>query len=92
MVVLQGHSLETILNRDSMEKYARILDAEIKKQGAKTVFYMTWARQNIPQMQDGADPVTSPNYARAMYQMSGAEEDRFGAVVRAAQGRARRRD
>ena len=47
---------------------------EIKKQGAKTIFYLTWARQNIPQMQDGADPVTSPDYARAMYQMSGAKK------------------
>jgi hypothetical protein len=72
VVVLQGHSLETILNRESMQKYARVLDAEIKKQGAKTVFYLTWARQNVPQMQDGADPAASPDYARAMYQMSGA--------------------
>ncbi len=72
VVVLQGHSLETVLNRESMFKYARILDEEIKKQGAKTVFYLTWARQHIPQMQDGADPATSPDYARAMYQMSGA--------------------
>ena len=74
VVVLQGHSLETILNREAMQQYARILDAEIKKQGAKTIFYLTWARQNIPQMQDGADPVTSPDYARAMYQMSGAKK------------------
>ena len=36
-----------------MYKYARILNEEILKQGAKTVFYLTWARQNIPQMQDG---------------------------------------
>ena len=35
VVVLQGHSLESILNRESMQKYARILDAEIKKQGAR---------------------------------------------------------
>ena len=27
VVVLQGHSLETILNREAMQKYAQILDA-----------------------------------------------------------------
>ena len=72
VVVLQEHSLQPILNRESMHKYARILHEEISKQGAKTVFYLTWARQHIPQMQDGADPATSPDYARAMYQMAGA--------------------
>lgn len=30
---------------------ARIYDAEIKKQGAKPLFYMTWARQNNPASQ-----------------------------------------
>ena len=54
IVVLQENSLQPILNRESMHKYARVLDEEIKKQGAKTVFYLTWARQNIPQMQEGA--------------------------------------
>ena len=72
VVVLQENSLQPILNRESMHRYARILHAEISKQGAKTVFYLTWARQHIPQMQDGADPATSPDYARAMYQMAGA--------------------
>jgi hypothetical protein len=68
IVVLQENSLQPILNRESMHKYARVLDAEIKRQGAKTVFYLTWARQNIPQMQEGAD---SPDYARQVYQISG---------------------
>ena len=54
-----------------MFKYARILDEEVKTHGAKTVLYLTWARQQVPQMQDGADPAASPGYARAMYQMSG---------------------
>ena len=72
VVVLQDHSLQAILRREAMFKYARVLDGEIKKQGAKTVFYLTWARQHIPQMQDGADPAASPDYAKAMYQMSGA--------------------
>jgi uncharacterized protein DUF4886 len=32
-------------------RYARLFDAEIKKAGAKTIFYMTWARQDAPQNQ-----------------------------------------
>ena len=55
-----------------MFEYARLLHQEINKQGARTVFYLTWARQDIPEMQAGADPLTSPRYARAMYQISGA--------------------
>ena len=70
-----------------MHKYARILHEEITKQGAKTVFYLTWARQNIPQMQDGAAPATSPDYARAMYQMIGAKGDGLRRMVQTAQSR-----
>ena len=76
VVILQENSLQPILNRESMHRYARILHTEISNQGAKTVFYLTWARQHIPQMQDGADPATSPDYARAMYQMAGARQRR----------------
>ena len=72
VVVLQEHSLRPILNPESMHQYARILHEEISKQHAKTVFFLTWARQHIPQMQDGADPAAAPDYARAMYQTSGA--------------------
>lgn len=32
-------------------EYARLFDQEIRKAGAKTVFYMTWARQNAPESQ-----------------------------------------
>ena len=74
VVILQENSLQPILNRESMRRYARILHEEISKQGAKTVFYLTWARQHIPQMQEGADPATSPDYARAMYQIAGAAQ------------------
>jgi len=76
VVVLQEQSLFPVLNRESMHKYARILHEEISKQGAKTVFYLTWARQDIPQMQDGADPATSPDYAKAMYQVAGGVDAR----------------
>lgn len=30
-------------------EYARLFDAEIKKAGARTVFFLTWARQDSPQ-------------------------------------------
>jgi hypothetical protein len=72
VVVLQDNSLQPILNPQSTCRYARILDWEITSRGAKTVFYLTWARRHIPQMQNGADPVASPDYARAIYQASGA--------------------
>jgi hypothetical protein len=35
----------------AFHEYARRFDAEIKKAGAKTVFYMTWSRQDSPQNQ-----------------------------------------
>jgi hypothetical protein len=79
VVIVQEQSLQPILNRESMHKYARMLHEEISKQGAKTVFYLTWARQDIPQMQDGADPHASPGYARAMFRMTGARATDFEA-------------
>ena len=72
VVVLQEQSLRPVIDRKSMHEYARLLDAEIKQQGAKTVFYLTWARQHIPDMQEGTDPAKSPKYAKAMYGISGA--------------------
>jgi len=47
-VVLQDYSSAPLLNRDSMFDYGKKFDAEIKKQGAKTLLYMTWALQNKP--------------------------------------------
>lgn len=35
----------------TFHEYARLFDAEIKKAGAQTVFYLTWARQNAPETQ-----------------------------------------
>jgi hypothetical protein len=75
VVVLQEQSLRPVIDRDLMFQYARVFQEEIKKQGAKTVFYLTWARKNVPEMQDGADPATAPEYAKAMYElMCGALE------------------
>lgn len=72
VVVLQEQSLMPVIAPQQTLKYARILAAEIKQQGAKPVFYLTWARQHIPEMQSGADPDESPAYAKAMYNVSGA--------------------
>jgi hypothetical protein len=54
-VVLQEHSLRPVIEREKMWNYARMFDAEIRKVGAKTVFYETWARKNRPEMQSGLD-------------------------------------
>jgi hypothetical protein len=72
VVVLQEQSLRPVVNRQAMHEYARILAEEIRQHGAKPVFYLTWARQHIPEMQEGADPSQSNEYAKAMYQISGA--------------------
>ena len=42
-VVLQERSGGPLENRDSFFKHARLLDAEIARAGAKTMFFMTWA-------------------------------------------------
>ena len=44
-VVLQGQSVEPIANPDEFQLYAGKLAEEIKKVGAKVVFYQTWARK-----------------------------------------------
>ncbi len=44
-VVLQDQSQAALVLRDSMFEYARKFDAEIRKRGAKTILYMTWADQ-----------------------------------------------
>ena len=50
-VVLQEQSLLPINEPDTLHKYARLFDAEIKKAQAKTIFYLTWARQQQPETQ-----------------------------------------
>ncbi|MEP7286125.1 MAG: DUF4886 domain-containing protein [Chloroflexota bacterium] len=60
-VVLQEHSTlgsTLVVNNvaqlnapDDFYTYARLFDQEIKKSGAKTLFFLTWARQNSPQNQ-----------------------------------------
>ena len=52
-VVLQEQSQMPVLDKKRMHTYARRLHEEISKSGARTVFYMTWARQHKPEMIDG---------------------------------------
>ncbi len=50
-VVLQEQSTLPVKNAKRMHDNVRLFDAAIKAAGAKTVLYMTWARQNAPQAQ-----------------------------------------
>lgn len=47
-VVLQEQSQGPLLNKDSMFDYGKKLNAEIEKQGAKTILCMTWAYSDKP--------------------------------------------
>ena len=47
-VVLQGQSEAAMRRRDSMFEYGKRFNAEINKNGAKTLQYLTWAMQNKP--------------------------------------------
>lgn len=40
-----------ISNPKTFHEYARLFDTEIKKTGAQTIFYLTWARQNQAETQ-----------------------------------------
>lgn len=51
-VILQEHSLGALNAPDTMRKYIRLFDQEIRNIGAYTVLYMTWARQHRPESQD----------------------------------------
>ncbi|MFC1729544.1 DUF4886 domain-containing protein [candidate division KSB1 bacterium] len=50
-VVLQEQLSHTIDNREKMFEYARKFDAEIKKIGGNTIFYLTFANRDRPEMQ-----------------------------------------
>ena len=47
-VVLQDQSQVPLLNLRSMNEYARKFQAEIRRQGARTILYQTWAPQRQP--------------------------------------------
>lgn len=50
-VVLQEQSTLPVKNATRMHENVRLFDEAIKKAGAKTVLYMTWARQHAPESQ-----------------------------------------
>lgn len=50
-VVLQEQSTLPVKNAKRMAENVRLFDELIKRAGAKTVLYMTWARQNTPEAQ-----------------------------------------
>jgi hypothetical protein len=47
-VVLQEHSTRPVDDPERMYTYARALDSTIRSSGARTVFFMTWARESAP--------------------------------------------
>ena len=52
-VVLQEQSTLPIKNARRMHENVRLFDEAIKAAGAQTTLYMTWARRNAPQSQQG---------------------------------------
>ncbi|MBL8823181.1 MAG: hypothetical protein JNJ77_11380 [Planctomycetia bacterium] len=50
-VVLQEQSTLPIKNAVRMHENIRLFDEVIKRAGSKTVLYMTWARQHLPETQ-----------------------------------------
>lgn len=48
-VVLQGQSSEPETRPDEFARYARRLDLEIRRRGARTVFFLTWANRGKSQ-------------------------------------------
>ncbi|GAB2594623.1 SGNH/GDSL hydrolase family protein [Spirosoma areae] len=50
-VVLQEQSVRPFANRDAFFQYVRLLDAEVRKTGAKTLLYATWAAKATPDEQ-----------------------------------------
>src|SRR5688572_15460805 len=59
-IVLQEQSTLPIKNPARMHENVRLFDAAIKAAGAKTVLYMTWARQHAPETQRAmTEPYTS---------------------------------
>lgn len=52
-VVLQEQSLRPIVDRTAMHEYGDKFITEIKDRDAFPLLYLTWARQNVPKMQNG---------------------------------------
>ena len=50
-VVLQEQSTLPVKNRERTHENIRLFDAAIRSAGAKTVLYLTWAREKVPETQ-----------------------------------------
>lgn len=50
--IVNGHS--QVADPDYFHRFARLFDQEIKKSGAKTVFYLTWASKDAPAREQAA--------------------------------------
>lgn len=53
VVVLQEQSQMPLVNPPLMFEYAKKLDEVIDERGARTMFFLTWAREHLPEMQKG---------------------------------------
>lgn len=51
IVVLQGFSMSSINEPDSLRKYVKSFSDFIRKNNAKPYLYLTWAREKVPQYQ-----------------------------------------
>jgi prepilin-type N-terminal cleavage/methylation domain-containing protein len=50
-VVLQEQSMRPVIDRASMWHYARLFDPEIREQESIPLYFLTWARQSLPETQ-----------------------------------------
>lgn len=53
IVILQEQSMRPCVEPEMTVRYAKELDKLIDKDRTKKIFFLTWARQHIPEMQDG---------------------------------------
>jgi len=53
VVVLQEQSTRPVVDPKRMHAFARKLHEQIRSRNARTVFFLTWARQHKPEMQAG---------------------------------------
>lgn len=51
-VVIQEYSTGPLKEKDAMLQHARLFDAQIRKAGARTLLYLTWALQKSPEDQE----------------------------------------
>ncbi|GAA5219385.1 SGNH/GDSL hydrolase family protein [Membranihabitans marinus] len=57
IVVIQGFSMGAINEADSVAKYGKLFCDLVKENNAKPYFYLTWAREKVPQYQETINEV-----------------------------------